>query len=182
MTKQQCHILVSKPTIGKMSRYYRMRNYSRERSRYAYLIRIENRIENNSWKQWNIPTVYMLISLTIQECSPLHITNGIKSFDTACLYLPLELIIIQFIKRIYAIYRSHPTSWLILHYQLKNNCRGLCRGSLLRHFGSIKGYVARSSCVGDKNLHNILKLIDFPANFQCQIINQYQLFVIDNII
>lgn len=135
------HILVvSKPVIGKMSRYYQVRNYLREHSIFAYLIRIENRIGNKSWKQWNISTVYMLISLTIQECSPLHIMNGIKSFDTACLYLPLELIIMQFIKRIYAICRSHPTSWLILHYQLKNNCCGLCRGSLLRYFRSIKGH------------------------------------------
>lgn len=145
-------------------------------------IQTENKIGNKSRKQWNISTVYMLISLTIQECSPLHITNGIKSFDTACLYLPLELIIMQFIKRIYAICRSHPMSWLILHYQLKNNCRRLCRGSLLRHFRSIKGYAVRPSRAGDKNLHNILKLIDFPANFQCQIINHYQPFVTDAII
>lgn len=160
-----------------------MRNYLQRHFRYMYVHASSERKTNRErFRQWNISTVYMLISLTIQECSPLHITNGIKSFDTACLYLPLELIIMQFIKRIYAICRSQPASWLILHYQLKNNCRGLCRDSLLRHFRSIKGYAGRPSRAGDKNLHNILKLIDFPANFQCQIINQYQPFVTDGII
>jgi len=156
-----------------MSHYYQVRNYLWES--LDICIPHPNRKQNRKQivEAMKYFDIYMLISLTIQECSLLHITNGIKSFDTACLYLPLELIIMQFIKRIYAICRSHPTSWLILHYQLKNNCRGLCRGSLLRYFRSIKGHAVRSSRVGDKNLHNILKLIDFPANFQCQIINQY---------